>query len=228
MLKGDTVHCPVCGQGAIAYLPAGIPPRPHVKCPFCGSRERTRMTWLYLRQQNLLREGLRILHVAPERCLQQRFLTLEGVDYIAGDKHEPGYSYPPGTVELDVTDLKFPDGRFDLVICSHVLEHVPDDRKAMAEIFRVLAPGGKAILMVPLNMESALTHEDASITDPKERERLYGQFDHVRLYGRDYSQRLQDAGFQVSEVVMSDEMSYMDTFRYGIRAGEVLHAVTKP
>jgi SAM-dependent methyltransferase len=185
------------------------------------------LTWLYLKNKQLLRKGLRILHVAPEKSLQDRFKALEGVDYIAGDKNEPGYSYPPGTIELDVTSIPFPDARFDLIICSHVLEHVPDDRKAMSEMHRVLAPGGSAILMVPINMRNAETAEDPAVTDPKERERLYGQFDHVRLYGRDYAQRLSDAGFTVAVEVPSEKMSGMDVFRFGLLPGEVLHAVTK-
>lgn len=98
-LHGATVFCPVCERGAIAFLPSGSPPRPHVLCPFCGSRERARMTWLYLKEQNLLRPGLRILHVAPEACLRDRLKELPQATYVAGDKHETGYTYPPGTID---------------------------------------------------------------------------------------------------------------------------------
>lgn len=227
VLKGDTVRCPVCERGAIAYLPSGSPPRPHVLCPFCGSRERARMTWLFLKERKVLRPGLRILHVAPEACLREKLQALPGVEYVAGDKHEVGYRYPVGTMDLDVTQLQFPDDRFDLILCSHVLEHVTQDRVAMHELCRVLAPGGLGILMVPIKPELPITQEDPSVTDPKERERLYGQFDHVRLYGRDYAQRLRDAGFTVTEDDMTARLSTEEVFRAGLLRGEIVHAVTK-
>jgi len=226
-LHGATVLCPVCEQGAIAFLPSGSPPRPHVLCPFCGSRERARMTWLYLEEQNLLRPGLRILHVAPEACLRDRLKALPQATYVAGDKHETGYSYPPGTIDLDVTALTFPDDHFDLILCSHVLEHVPNDRLAMSELLRVLKPGGTAILMVPIAMHNAETQEDPAVTEPKERIRLYGQFDHVRLYGRDYSDRLQEAGFHVKEDAMTERLSPEEVFRFGLLRSEVVHAGSK-
>lgn len=107
-MRGATVHCPICDKGAIAYLPSGAPPRPHVLCPFCGSRERTRMVWLFLRQHGLPRPGSKILHVAPEKGLRNRMMAVPGVTYIPGDKHAPGYEYPPGTLDLDVTHIPFP------------------------------------------------------------------------------------------------------------------------
>jgi SAM-dependent methyltransferase len=227
VMEGDAVRCPICERGAITYLPSGSPPRAHVLCPFCGSRERARMAWLFIKENGLLRPGLRILHVAPERCLREKLTILPGVKYTAGDKFTPGYNYPHGTVDLDITAIQFPNDHFDLILCSHVLEHVPDDRKAMRELYRVLKPGGTAILMVPIVLENATTAEDPSVTDPHERVRLYGQFDHVRLYGRDYVQRLQEAGFKVTEDAMTERLSAEEVFRFGLLRSEVVHAGAK-
>ncbi len=185
------------------------------------------MAWLFIKQKGLLRPGLRILHVAPERCLREKLTILPGVKYTAGDKFTPGYNYPPGTVDLDITSIQFPDDHFDLILCSHVLEHVPDDRMAMRELHRVLKPGGTAILMVPIVLQNSATEEDPSVTDPHERIRLYGQFDHVRLYGRDYVQRLQEAGFTVTEDALAERLTAEDVFRYGLLRSEVVHAGTK-
>lgn len=226
-LQGDTVRCPICERGAIAYLPSGSPPRPHVLCPFCGSRERARMAWLFLKEHGLLKPGSHILHVAPEPCMRTRLKALPMVRYIAGDRKEPGYTYPSDTLDLDVTAMPFPDDQFDLILCSHVLEHVPDDRQAMRELYRVLKPGGWAILMVPLDRACAVTQEDATVVDPEERKRLYGQFDHVRLYGRDYAERLKSAGFIVTEDAMTERMASEEVFRAGLLRSEMVHAVTK-
>lgn len=185
------------------------------------------MTWLFLKQRNVLRPGIRILHVAPEKCLREKLMALSGVDYTAGDKHEPGYSYPSGTADLDITSIGYPNDHFDLILCSHVLEHVTDDRRAMHELHRVLKPGGLGILMVPIALGNDRTLEDASVTDPKERVRLYGQFDHVRLYGRDYVDRLRESGFQVTEDAMTERMTAEEVFRFGLLRSEVVHAVTK-
>ena len=226
-LRGDTVQCPICEQGAIAFLPSGKPPRPHVLCPFCGSRERARMTWLFLQERGVLHPALRILHIAPEACLRDRLKALSGVVYTAGDKHAPGYEYPPGTLDLDVTQLPFADGSFDLILCSHVLEHVQDDDAAMKELFRVLAPGGMAILMVPIDLQREVTDEDPTVTDPQERIRRFGQFDHVRTYGRDYVDRLRSAGFEVTEDHMCERLSPDAVFRLGLLRTEVVHAGIK-
>jgi ubiquinone/menaquinone biosynthesis C-methylase UbiE len=185
------------------------------------------LTWLFLKEQGLLKPGQRILHVAPERCLRERLRSLPNVDYVAGDKHEPGYTYPAGTVDLDITKIQFPADRFDLILCSHVLEHVPDDATALRELHRVLAPGGTAILIVPVDMQRAITDEDPAVTDPAERILRFGQFDHVRQYGRDYVQRLEKAGFRVIEEAMTERLSPEDVFRYGLNRSEVVHAGVK-
>ena len=228
VLRGNTVNCPVCDQGSIAYLPSGTPPRPHVLCPFCGSRERARMAWLFLKERKVLRTGLRVLHVAPEQCLREKLTVLSRVKYTAGDKFTPGYSYPRGTIDLDITAMPFANDSFDLILCSHVLEHVPNDQQAMSELFRVLAPGGMAILMVPVVLDRATTDEDPSVTDPQERIKRFGQFDHVRLYGRDYVDRMKAAGFDVVEDAMTERMDASDVFRYGLLRSEVVHAGLKP
>ncbi|MBV6405747.1 MAG: methyltransferase domain-containing protein [Flavobacteriales bacterium] len=225
-LRGNAVHCPLCGQGAVAFLPSGDPPRPHALCPFCGSLERTRMMALALHQRGLPRAGQHVLHVAPDRSLRERIRATPGITYTAGDKKEPGYTYPPGTMDLDVTALPFPADRFDLVICSHVLEHVPDDRTAMRELFRVLRPGGLAILLVPMSARPT-TDEDPAVTDPQERRRRFGQHDHVRLYGRDYPDRLRAAGFTVTVEQPAQQLPPTDVFRFGLKADEDLVLGTK-
>jgi SAM-dependent methyltransferase len=163
--------------------------------------------------------------VAPDRSLRTMLAALP-VTYVAGDKMEPGYDYPPGTVPLDVTGIPFPDDHFDVVICSHVLEHVPDDRKAMHELRRVLKPGGLAILLVPM-ADMPVTDEDPTVTDPAERLRRFGQFDHVRTYGRDYFDRLREAGFTVTVERLADRLPATEVFRLGLRADEDLVLGTK-
>ncbi|MBK8554775.1 MAG: methyltransferase domain-containing protein [Lewinellaceae bacterium] len=145
----------------------------------------------------MLRENLSLLHVSPEKMLFRKFKTLPGIQYVPADKFDPGYHYPAGTVNMDITDIQYPDAHFDAVICSHVLEHVPDDAKAMKEIHRVLKPGGWAIMLVPIDANLEKTFEDASITDPEARLKAYGQSDHVRQYGMDFGKRLENAGFTV-------------------------------
>lgn len=185
------------------------------------------MAWLFLQEKGLLRAGLRVLHVAPEACLRERLTGLPGVSYTAGDKFAPGYEHPQGTMELDITDLPFTDECFDLILCSHVLEHVHDDRSAMRELYRVLAPGGSAILMVPFDADRAVTDEDPQVTDPQERIRRFGQFDHVRQYGRDYADRLRAVGFTVLEDPLATRLSPADVFRFGLLRNEVVHVGMK-
>lgn len=225
-LRGNVVHCVVCGRGAKTFLPMGTPPRPQVLCPFCGSMERTRMMWTLMEERGLIRSGHPVLHIAPENGLRERLDKILDADYTAGDKHEPGYRYPELVMDLDVTDLPFADEVFDLIICSHVLEHVPNDRKAMRELHRVMKPGGFGLLVVPLDVRSSRTLEDPTVTDPVDRMRLFHQHDHVRLYGLDYADRLMEAGFRVEVVDMTRGMDPAEVFRLGF-SSEPLHVVTK-
>ncbi len=226
-MRGATVYCPVCENGAIAYLPSGTPPRPHAICAFCGSLERTRVTWLYLKKNGSLDQKISLLHIAPDKSLFKNFRRLSNLGYTAGDKFESGYKWPAGTIYLDITDLQFNNDQFDLIICSHVLEHVPNDRKALKELFRVMKPGGYGILDSPVDEKRELTYEDPSIIEPEERLKHFGQFDHVRIYGRDYVDRLKAVGFEVSVEDPSAQYSYIDQFRYGLNKSK-LYVVAKP
>jgi SAM-dependent methyltransferase len=187
--------CSCCGHEADAFLPFGRIRRENARCPACGALERHRLLALLFDRRPALLAGVRsILHLAPEPPLTRR-LARPGVVYVKADLMASGVS-----VHLDLTRLPFADRTFDGVLCNHVLEHVPDDRRALAELRRILQPGGWAILQSPVDHRLERTLEDPAVTDPAERERLYGQRDHVRQYGRDYGARLREAGFLVDLV----------------------------
>ena len=181
-LHGDNVECPCCGGRFRRFVQAAW--GTDRICPRCGARDRHRALWLWLRDRMRLGERrLRLLHFAPENALERRVRPL--TDYTTADL-EPGAAM----VAADITRLPFEDHSFDAILCIHVLEHVDDDRAAVAELRRVLAPGGWAAVMVPLDLDRATTYEDPSITEPEDRAREYWQHDHVRLYGRDLAERL--------------------------------------
>ena len=193
---GDAVKCPCCGSTYLTFADRFGENR---QCWRCGSLERDRLLWLLFDSRpELLSPELDLLHVAPERCLRPRLQRV-------ADRYVAGQIDPePGELRLDVTALPFPDRSFDALICDHVLEHVPDDRRAMRELRRVLRPGGWAILLVP-DVEGERTDEDPD-AGPTERLRRFGQVDHVRRYGWDYLDRLTEAGFAPQVLDLSLEI----------------------
>ena len=206
---GITKFCPICTSYIRNFNPYGVNKRPNAVCPVCLSLERHRLMWLYFQQETDLcnKSPKRMLHIAPEACLMDRLTSLSHLDYWPGDLDKPEIP------TVDITDIQFPANHFDIVYCSHVLEHVPDDIQAIREFARVLKPSGWAILQVPIIGDS--TQEDLSITDPTERARLYGQPDHVRQYGRDYKDRLEEGGFHVQVIPYFSEFTDQQSERYG-------------
>jgi len=192
---GNKVDCPICGGHFRKFLPYGRGKAGNNRlCPQCLSLERHRLLWLYLTEKtDFFTAPLKVLHFAPEQSFLERFQALKNLDYTTADLDSP-----IADLHLDVTAIGQPSDTYDVVICNHVLEHVSDANKAFAEIKRIMKPGGWAILLVPIN-PNVDTFEDPSITDPKERERLFGQYDHVRQFGRDYAEVLRKAGFKVTE-----------------------------
>ncbi|MDQ2830286.1 MAG: methyltransferase domain-containing protein [Chloroflexota bacterium] len=209
----DGVTCPCCGGTFTHFLPHGVHPRPRARCPACGSLERHRLTALYLTHKTtLFHERLSVLDIAPHPSLLRLFSTLPHLDYLSADLHSP-----LAMVKTDICDMPFPTDSFDVIVCMHVLEHVPDDRQALRELYRVLKPGGWAIVQVPLVYKQRETLEDPRVTAPEDRERLFGQHDHVRRYGLDYEERLRDAGFAVELVSCPTELGPDAVARYGLK-----------
>lgn len=209
---GRNRYCPVCNKHARTFLKAGVVPRPDAKCPWCGSLERHRLVWCYFQEQTDLFDGQpkEMLHVAPEDCLKQRLANRIGRGYLTADLHDTNVME-----QMDITDIQHPDDSFDVIYCSHVLEHVPDDRRAMAELHRVLRPDGWAVLLVPITATETI--EDPTVDDPAERLRLFGQENHVRRYGPDYADRLREAGFQVDKSTAADFLDAQEMQRIAVQ-----------
>jgi SAM-dependent methyltransferase len=168
------------------------------ECPICRSNDRVRLIHLYTKHHSdLLRKPNRLLHIAPEIGLADIWSKVATLDYVPADQDRQRYKHLAGMQTFDLQAAPFPDKSFDWIICNHVLEHVADDRRAMQEIFRMLKAGGTALLQVPISLVRERTDEDPSVTDADERIRRFGQDDHVRLYARDYYERLSEAGFKV-------------------------------
>ena len=223
---GSQRYCAVCERSSNQFLPFGVNPRPDARCPWCGTLERDRLAISFLRARTALFEGQSkdFLHVAPEPAFATIFSNAAGDGYLSADLLAEHVME-----KMDITDIRHPDESFDAIYCSHVLEHVPDDRKAMREFYRVLRPSGWAILNVPITADE--TFEDPSVTDPKERERLFGQDDHVRRYGPDYKDRLEEAGFHVTVYTPQDAFSGEEIERQGMAngaAGEIYYCTKQP
>jgi len=204
--------CPVCGGRFRRFLPFGRGRRRNARCPDCGSLERHRFLWLLLEDRYaLLRRRARVLHIAPEPCIREALEANPALRYISVDLFDPAADRA-----ASLTALPFPDDAFDMVICSHVLEHIADDGAAMAELHRVLAPGARAAVMVPIDMKRARTFEDPSINTAAGRAAAFGHPYHVRICGADYPDRLRDAGFAVCPIHSGDLLSRHSRRRWRI------------
>lgn len=221
---GNQVVCSVCTKKFRKFLPYGrVESRANALCPNCLSLERHRLMWFYLEKKtDFFTKKHKILHVAPEICFIKRFEKIHGDNYITADIESP-----LAKVKMDVHDIPFEDNHFDVVFCNHVLEHVEDDIKVLKEFYRVLKPGGFAILQSPIYGHLETTYEDKSITDPKEREKHFGQDDHVRIYGRDYGDRLRMGGFHVMEDTFAADMPEEDRKKYGLMKEEIMYFCKK-
>lgn len=227
-LKGNNVLCPCCGARFITFLPAGIKKRSNAKCIHCGSLERHRTLWLYLHEHsNIFNSKINMLHIAPEKLLYLKFKTLNNINYHPIDLNPDKYDYGFKTIKMDASEMSYDDSTFDVIICNHVLEHIPDDKKAMKEMHRVLKPEGWAILNVPINTNAEQTIEDPLILDPEKRLELFGQPDHVRIYGRDYMDRLTEAGFKVKVIDYVSQFNQDQQFQYGLKPNEYIYFCTK-
>jgi SAM-dependent methyltransferase len=216
----NQVECPCCGWQGFSFIARRF--KKNEVCPKCGSRKRHRLYYLYLKEilnkTDITGPVLKVLHFAPERCLSRLFRAYLNVEYLTADLYvsenkAPGMVDP--MVKEDMTKLSFENETFDIVFSSHVLEHIEDDRKAMSEVYRVLKPGGFAVLQVPIQ-DRDKTFEDSSIKLPEDRLRVFGQSDHVRIYGRDYADRLRKTGFKVKVDRFADSIPEELIVKYGL------------
>ena len=194
-------------------------------CHKCHSTDKERLIYLFLKNNFKIEskaKNIKLLHMAPEDNLTKLFLKFKFKEYVCGDLFLEGYKYPNYVKNMNLLELPIIDNSFDLVICNHVLEHIIDDKQAMKEIFRVLKPGGKAILQVPISANTIETIEDNKITSKSEREKHFGQYDHVRIYGQDYIQKLNSIGFRTEIINI-----YENYKNFALNPKENIYLVTK-
>ena len=220
-------ECPICGARRRKFLPYGyVTSREDALCPHCLSLERHRMIWLWLERHSVLfATHPRLLHIAPEVSLMRHFKRHykgHSDNYITADLESP-----LADMHFDVQHIPMETRSIDVVICNHLLEHVEDDSLALKELHRILKPGGWGIMLVPEDRSRATTFEDDTITDPAERTRLFGQYDHRRVYGRDYDDRLRRAGFEVERIAATELVTAAEHRLYAI-GGDDLVIVRKP
>lgn len=218
-LKGNRFTDPIDGKSYSSFLPYGYgTQRNNVLAPGTLSLERHRLLWLYLKNEtDFFTAPKKVLHFAPEQAFYKRFRNQKNLNYTTTDLYSP-----LADVKADICNLPFEDNAYDVILCNHVLEHIPDDVKAMQELYRVLKPGGMGIFQIPQDLSRATTFQDNSITDAKERARIFGQYDHVRVYGVDYFDRLRSIGFRVEEVDYTKQISPELVERYGLAKGEII------
>lgn len=226
-LRGRGVECPVCGRKYRKFLPYGyVAVRENALCPSCLSLERHRLLWLWLtRGEDRFADCPRLLHIAPEVCLQRHIVRRYAASperYVTADLESP-----LAELHFDVQAIPLADNSFDALICNHLLEHVADDRLALREFYRILRPGGWGVLLSPVELSRAETFEDDSIVDPDERTRIFGQYDHRRIYGRDYADRLRGAGFGCEEIDYATQLPAAERRLYALPEDRI-YVVYKP
>ncbi len=221
-LNVNVVYCCICKQRSPMFLPFNF--RHFVICPVCGSFERHRMVWYYLTNYTkILKNEINLLHFAPETVFYNTFKKMK-INYFPVDFEPKGYG--DDCKKMDATDIKHPDSFFDIIIANHLLEHVPDDKKAMSEFYRVLTPLGFAVITIPIKKDLQKTYEDFNITDPQEREKAFGQYDHVRWYGSDFIERLMEVGFKVEMINFTEILNSQERFKHGF-SDEIIYICKK-
>ncbi|MFH1160148.1 MAG: methyltransferase domain-containing protein [bacterium] len=239
--SGSTYFCPFCGNSFRELLPGGFDfpvlkekqivgggYRKNIVCPRCFSLDRDRLIYIFLKEKtNLFTAPLKVLHVAPEGCIRALLMSLPNLDYRSGVKYYEGYYYDRKVNLMDVTNMPFESESFDVILCNHVLEHIEDDEKAIREIHRVLKPGAWTILQVPISRTLQTTFHDPSVTTSQQREQVYGQFDHVRIYGQDYPDILRKHGFMVKVYNPFTEGQVNGLEKYALNPEEDLHIAYK-
>ena len=227
---GKGKECPLCGCRRRKFLPYGyVTQRENALCPNCLALERHRTLWLWLLRESDIGRGAmalpRLLHVAPEVALMRKFHKIyaaQPADYVTADLESP-----LADLHFDIQHIPLEDESFDAVICNHIMEHVEDDKQAMREIKRILRKGGWGVILSPVDMQRETTFEDDTITDEAERSRIFGQYDHRRIYGRDYAKRLEEAGFEVYECDYANLIPAKEKELYAL-TDELLYIVRKP
>jgi SAM-dependent methyltransferase len=218
MYKGKGRECPVCGSHYRKFLPYGYTnagSRDNALCPSCLSLERHRLLWMWLTTHtDMMTTHPTVLHVAPEVCLMRKFRKAYKeypARYITADLESP-----LADLKMDIQAIPLADKSVDVIFCNHILEHVEDDRLAMREMWRVMRHGGWGVLLSPVDLSLEHTFEDDTITDPEERTRIFGQYDHRRVYGRDYADRLREAGFEVEDLDYAAILTAEERERYAL------------
>lgn len=221
---GNNVECPVCDHKFRKFLPYGRVGRDNALCPNCLALERHRLMWLFLKQKtDFFAKKHDVLHIAPEICFIERFESYHGDKYITADLESP-----LAKVKMDIHEMPFENEKFEIAFCNHVMEHVDDDIQSMREIYRVLKPNGWAIIQIPFFPPiPEETFEDPTVTDPNEREKIFGQDDHVRLYGKDYADRLRSAGFEVVEDEFVNSLSMEEQKKFALPTDEIIFLCRK-
>ncbi len=242
ILKGDKFTDPIDGKSFRKFLPYGYGnQRSNVLSPSTLSLERHRLLWLYLKNETdffqseldsdssikqtksiKLRDTetssvLKVLHFAPEQAFYKLFKNQKNLDYTTTDLLSP-----LADIKADICNLPFPNDTYDVILCNHVLEHIPDDTKAMQELYRVLKPGGMGIFQIPQDLTRATTFSDDTIIDRQERAKIFGQYDHVRIYGRDYFDKLRKIGFKVVEENYTQKITPVLVEKYCLANGEII------
>ena len=218
---GKGKQCPLCGCQRRKFLPYGyVTSRENALCPNCLSLERHRLLWLWLVRESDIGRGAmalpKMLHIAPEVALMRKFKKMYASTpdrYVTADLESP-----LADMHFDVQQIPLEDESFDCVICNHIMEHVEDDGKALGEIYRIMRRGGWGVILSPVELEREKTFEDDTITDRAERTRIFGQYDHRRIYGRDYAERLRAAGFEVYDIDYKNELSKAEQELYALPA----------
>tara|TARA_B100001245_G_C22881953_1_gene424200 strand:- start:1198 stop:1965 length:768 start_codon:yes stop_codon:yes gene_type:complete len=220
LYKGNNVLCPICKIELKKFFPYGRETRENALCPNCLSLERHRLLFLYLKSEtDVFKKNINLLHIAPEECFINIFKKSKNISYTTGDLYSP-----LAEVKMDIHKIPFQNETFDVILCNHVLEHVDDDKKALKEIERVMKKEGFAILQVPFYYPiPEKTLEDRSIINPAEREKDYGQSDHVRKYGKDYPERIKSQGMKVNENKFTESFNKEEKKYFGLPDNEVIY-----
>ena len=223
--RGKTFKDPINGKSYRKFLPYGyVKIRQNVLSPGTLSLERHRLIWLYLKKEtDFFQTPSKVLHMAPEKAFISHLKKLPHLDYVSCDLESP-----LADIKADICALPFEDSTFDWILCNHVLEHITNDTKAMQELFRVLKPGGKALIQVPLDPKRDITFEDNSITNKAERTKIFGQYDHVRIYGMDYFKKLHLVGFEVNALQYGKTLSEKERTRYAVVKTEYIPVCKRP